>query len=59
MEPLAFLYVVKHVLKVIEDVWSIDLEHPCFFIRSATRVKSMMVRDGNHELMSDLYALVH
>jgi hypothetical protein len=24
MEPLTFLYVVKHVLKVIEDVWTAD-----------------------------------
>jgi hypothetical protein len=30
MEPLTFLYAVKHVLKVIEDVWSIDRDPPCF-----------------------------
>jgi hypothetical protein len=30
MEPLAFLYVAKRVLKVIEDVWSVDRESPCF-----------------------------
>jgi hypothetical protein len=24
------LYVVKRVLKVIEDVWSIDREPPCY-----------------------------
>jgi hypothetical protein len=52
------LYVAKRVLKVIEDLWSIDREPP-FFIRGATRVKSMMVRDVNQEPLANLYALVH
>jgi hypothetical protein len=30
MEPLIFLYAVKRVLKVIDDVWSIDQEPPYF-----------------------------
>jgi hypothetical protein len=29
------------------------------FVRGATRVKSMMVRDVNQESLVDLYALVH
>jgi hypothetical protein len=47
----------KRVLKVIEYV-----EHrsgaPLLFVRGATRVKSMMVRDVNQEPLADLYALV-
>jgi hypothetical protein len=29
------------------------------FVRGATHVKSMMVRDINQESIADLYALVH
>jgi hypothetical protein len=32
---------------------------PLLFVRGVTRVKSMMVRDINQELLADLYALVH
>jgi hypothetical protein len=32
---------------------------PLLFIRDAMHVKSMMVRDVNQELLTDLYALVH
>jgi hypothetical protein len=53
------LYVVNHVLKVIENVWSVDQEPHCFFVHGATRVKSMMVRNVNQEPMADLYVLVH
>jgi hypothetical protein len=35
------LYAAKYVLKVIEDVWSIDLEPPLLFVCGATRVKSI------------------
>jgi hypothetical protein len=32
-----FLYAAKHVLKVIEDVWSVDRKPPCF-LYTAKRV---------------------
>jgi hypothetical protein len=49
---------VNHVMKVIEDVWDIDWEPPLLFVRGATRVKSMMVRNVNQEPLTDLYSLV-
>jgi hypothetical protein len=52
------LYAVKRILKVIEDVWSVDRESPFFFVRGATHVKNMMVRDVNQEPLADLYMLV-
>jgi hypothetical protein len=36
MEPLAFLYTVKRMLKVI-DVWSVDREPP-YFLYAVLRV---------------------
>jgi hypothetical protein len=32
---------------------------PLFFVRDATRIKSMMVRDVNQEPLDDLYVLAH
>jgi hypothetical protein len=32
---------------------------PLLFVRDATRVKSMMVKDVNQEPLTNLYALVH
>jgi hypothetical protein len=52
------LYAVKRMLKVIEDVWSIDQEPPCFLYTVLRGVKSMMVMDVNQEPLADLYALV-
>jgi hypothetical protein len=41
MEPIAFLYAAKHVLKVVEDVWSVDRGTHLLFVRGATCVKSI------------------
>jgi hypothetical protein len=36
-----FLYVTKRVLKVIEDMWSVDREPPCF-LYAAKRVLNII-----------------
>jgi hypothetical protein len=41
IELLTFLYAVKRVLKVIKDVWTVEREPHCFFVRGVTHVKSI------------------